>query len=69
MGGIPSKPDPTKSMQVIGAGFPRTGTNSVQLALELLLDGPVHHGGTHILAGSPGELFPCLNLQLEVNHH
>lgn len=40
MGGIPSKPDPARfdCVQVIGAGFSRTGTNSLQLALEKILD-------------------------------
>lgn len=52
MGGIPSKPDPARfdRLQVIGAGFSRTGTNSLQLALEKVLDGPVQHGGTHFHA-------------------
>ena len=57
MGGVPSKPDPTKSMQVIGAGFSRTGTNSVQLALQRLLEGPVQHGGTQLLSGSDSTYF------------
>ncbi|ORY67540.1 P-loop containing nucleoside triphosphate hydrolase protein [Pseudomassariella vexata] len=51
MGGVPSKPgDPSRPLEVIGAGYSRTGTLSVQLALEKLLDGPVMHGGTHILS-------------------
>jgi hypothetical protein len=42
MGGIPSKPgDPSRPLEVIGAGFSRTGTMSMQLALEELLRGPV----------------------------
>ncbi|KAH8671453.1 hypothetical protein BX600DRAFT_248522 [Xylariales sp. PMI_506] len=49
MGGLPSKPDRSKTMLVIGAGYSRTGTVSIQLALEKLLDGPVLHGGTHAL--------------------
>ncbi|KAH8758917.1 hypothetical protein F5883DRAFT_501599 [Diaporthe sp. PMI_573] len=50
MGGIPSKPgDPSRPLEVIGAGFSRTGTMSMQLALEELLRGPVMHGATHIL--------------------
>ena len=28
---------------VIGAGLPRTGTNSLRIALSHLLNGPVHH--------------------------
>ncbi len=38
-------PDPSKQIQVIGAGMSRTGTVSFGLALERLLDGPVYHGG------------------------
>lgn len=41
-------PDPTKQIQVIGAGMSRTGTVSFGLALERLLDGPVYHGGEAI---------------------
>ncbi|KAF7528376.1 hypothetical protein G7054_g10182 [Neopestalotiopsis clavispora] len=51
MGGVPSIPtDPTRRLQVIGAGYSRTGTVTMQLALEQLLDGPVLHGGTQILS-------------------
>lgn len=50
MGGVPSKPgDAATQLQVIGAGYSRTGTASMQLALEKVLQGPVMHGGTHIL--------------------
>ena len=31
------------SLEVIGAGFGRTGTNSLKLALEMLGFGPCHH--------------------------
>ncbi len=31
------------ALQVIGAGFGRTGTNSLKLALEQLGFGPCHH--------------------------
>lgn len=31
------------SLQLIGAGLPRTGTNSLQLALQQLLGGPCYH--------------------------
>lgn len=42
MGGVPSKPgDPSRPLEVIGAGFSRTGTMSMQLALEELLRAPV----------------------------
>ncbi|UKZ93410.1 uncharacterized protein TrAFT101_008324 [Trichoderma asperellum] len=50
MGGVPSIPtDKTRTVQVIGAGYSRTGTVSMSLALEKLLDGPVLHGGTQLL--------------------
>lgn len=46
MGQQPSHPtNPSKQIQVIGAGMSRTGTVSFGLALERLLDGPVYHGG------------------------
>ncbi|KAK5938977.1 hypothetical protein PMZ80_009170 [Knufia obscura] len=46
MGGTLSRPDPSRMPVVIGAGYSRTGTSSMQLALERLVDGPVYHGGT-----------------------
>ncbi|CAJ2511767.1 Uu.00g073920.m01.CDS01 [Anthostomella pinea] len=50
MGGVPSVPtDPNRTLAVIGAGFARTGTVSMALAFETLLDGPVCHGGTQLL--------------------
>ncbi|UKZ70855.1 uncharacterized protein TrAtP1_011824 [Trichoderma atroviride] len=46
MGGVPSIPtDKSRTVQVISAGYSRTGTVSMALALEKLLDGPVMHGG------------------------
>ena len=30
-------------LQVIGAGIGRTGTNSLKVALEMLLGGPCYH--------------------------
>lgn len=50
MGGVSSRPssDPDCTLQVIGAGFSRTGTVSMALALEELLGGPVCHGGTQM---------------------
>jgi hypothetical protein len=57
MGGVPSIPtDPSRELQVIGAGYSRTGTVAMQLALEKLLDGPVMHGGTQILTREDCEL-------------
>ncbi|KAI0024791.1 P-loop containing nucleoside triphosphate hydrolase protein [Xylariomycetidae sp. FL0641] len=50
MGGTLSIPtDPSRQVEVICAGYSRTGTSTMQLALEKLLDGPVMHGGTQIL--------------------
>jgi hypothetical protein len=55
MGGKPSKPDPSRSMEVISAGYGRTGTESMQLALERLLEGPVQHGGTNAINRTDGK--------------
>ena len=56
MGGVPSIPtDPSRKLQVIGAGYSRTGTVTMQLALEKLLEGPVLHGGTQILTREDGK--------------
>ncbi|KAI0022636.1 hypothetical protein F4780DRAFT_788212 [Xylariomycetidae sp. FL0641] len=41
--------DPSRKLQIISAGYSRTGTLSMTLALETLLRGPVHHGGTQIV--------------------
>ncbi|KAF7536873.1 hypothetical protein G7054_g4141 [Neopestalotiopsis clavispora] len=50
MGGVASIPtDPSRKVQVISAGWSRTGTVSMSLALDKLLDGPICHGGTQIL--------------------
>lgn len=55
MGAAPSIPtDPSRTVQVIGAGFSRTGTVSMQMALEILLKGPVLHGGTQLVAREDG---------------
>lgn len=48
MGQIESKPQPGTELRVIGAGLSRTGTASFSLALEILLQGPVYHGGTQV---------------------
>lgn len=48
MGQEPSFPRVGDSIQVIGAGLPRTGTTSLALALHVLLDGPVYDGGTQL---------------------
>lgn len=50
MGGAASVPDDsTRSLKVIGAGYSRTGTLSMAMALETLLNGPVMHGGSQLL--------------------
>jgi hypothetical protein len=55
MGGIPSVPrDRTRTLKVIGAGYSRTGTLSMAMALERLLDGPVMHGGSQLLGREDG---------------
>lgn len=57
MGGVASIPtDPSKKVQVISAGYSRTGTVSMSLALEKLVDGPVLHGGTQILVRDDGRI-------------
>ncbi|KAF4945215.1 hypothetical protein FGADI_12114 [Fusarium gaditjirri] len=50
MGGVASVPtDRTRPLKVIGAGYSRSGTLSMAMALEELLDGPVMHGGSQLL--------------------
>ncbi|KAK7968887.1 hypothetical protein PG988_007960 [Apiospora saccharicola] len=62
MGGAASVPtDPSKKVRVISAGYSRTGTVSMSLALEKLLGGPVCHGGTQILVRDDGKLNPNTN--------
>ena len=56
MGAAPSIPrDRSRQLEVIGAGYGRTGTSAISMALEKLLDGPVMHGGSQILAREDGE--------------
>ena len=43
-------------MQVICAGLSRTGTSSISRALEILLEGPVFHGGTQLCLGPEEEI-------------
>jgi hypothetical protein len=55
MGQQPSIPtDLSKNVRVIGAGFSRTGTVSLGMALERLLQGPVWHGGNAIFMREEG---------------
>ncbi|KAI0188907.1 hypothetical protein EV127DRAFT_496671 [Xylaria flabelliformis] len=50
MGGVASiSTDHSRKVQVISAGYSRTGTVSMSLALDKLFDGPILHGGTQIL--------------------
>jgi hypothetical protein len=49
MGQVASIPtDKRRRLKVIDAGFSRTGTLSYTYALELLLEGPVHHTATQL---------------------
>ncbi|KAH8124769.1 hypothetical protein LI328DRAFT_167144 [Trichoderma asperelloides] len=49
MGQVASVPtDKKRKLEVIGAGFSRTGTLSYAYALEMLLNGPVHHTATQL---------------------
>ncbi|RYP52338.1 hypothetical protein DL769_010695 [Monosporascus sp. CRB-8-3] len=64
MGASPSIPrDRSRQLQVIGAGYGRTGTSAISMALEKLLDGPVMHGGTQILAREDAYLKKLVDLQ------
>ncbi|KAJ5092092.1 hypothetical protein NUU61_006962 [Penicillium alfredii] len=56
MGQQASVPAPNTSIQVIGAGLPRTGSASFSRALETLLEGPVYHCGTQTTMGTPDEI-------------
>ncbi|KAH8658431.1 hypothetical protein BX600DRAFT_469109 [Xylariales sp. PMI_506] len=46
--GVPK--DLSRTLQVIGAGYSRTGTSSFTLALEILLNGQVLHSGSACIA-------------------
>jgi len=56
MGQQASGPKPGFKIQVIGAGLSRTGTASFSRALEILLDGPIYHGGTQTTLGPEVEI-------------
>ena len=57
MGGLASiLTDLLRKVQVISAGYSRTGTVSISLALAKLLDGPILHGDTQILVRGDGKL-------------
>lgn len=55
MGGVASVPtDRSRTLKVIGAGYSRTGTVSMAMALEKILEGPVMHGGTQLFGREDG---------------
>ncbi|KXH44182.1 hypothetical protein CSIM01_04486 [Colletotrichum simmondsii] len=56
MGQQYSRPRKGAKMQVICAGLSRTGTSSISRALEILLNGPVFHGGTQLCLGPEAEI-------------
>ena len=56
MGQQASIPQLGAKLQVIGAGLSRTGTASFSRALEILLNGPVYHGGTQTTLGPEIEI-------------
>ncbi|KAE8413371.1 NAD dependent epimerase/dehydratase [Aspergillus pseudocaelatus] len=56
MGQKASTPQKGTKLQVIGAGLSRTGTASFSSALNILLQGPVYHGGTQVTMGPPSEI-------------
>ncbi|KUI72651.1 hypothetical protein VM1G_08244 [Cytospora mali] len=53
MGQQASSPKPGAKLQVIGAGLPCTANTTLNRALEILLDGPVYHGGTQVCKAAP----------------
>jgi hypothetical protein len=62
MGQTYSQPQDGAEVRVIGAGLSRTGTASFSRALEILLDGPVFHGGTQIVRGPEAEIKSWIKL-------
>jgi hypothetical protein len=62
MGAEFSAPRPGTELLVIGGGLPRTGTASFSAALEILLGGPVHHGGTQVIRGPPANICGWIRL-------
>jgi hypothetical protein len=64
MGAAASVPsDRGRSLKIIGAGYSRTGTLSLALALEVLLGGPVMHGGSQLLGREDGVYIMYMTLQ------
>lgn len=62
MGQQASVPKPGVKLRVIGAGLSRTGTASFSRALEILLDGPVYHGGTQTTLGPEIEIMSWIKV-------
>ncbi|KAI1841108.1 hypothetical protein JX265_013209 [Neoarthrinium moseri] len=63
MGQAPSSPGPLGTkFRVIGAGMSRTGTKTLNQALTILLDGPVHDSGIQSLGGSIHEMKTWLEI-------
>jgi hypothetical protein len=62
MGQTYSQPQAGAEVHVIGAGLSRTGTASFSRALEILLDGPVFHGGTQIVRSPEAEIKSWIEL-------
>ncbi|KAJ4364390.1 hypothetical protein N0V83_008983 [Neocucurbitaria cava] len=62
MGQAPSSPKPGTSLLVIGAGLPRTGTSSLNLALSILFHAPSYHGGTQATLGPEHEIRSWITL-------
>lgn len=55
MGSHVSKPDPdSDGLKVIAAGYSRTGTSSMHIALERLLGEPAQHGGAYFFNAGDG---------------
>lgn len=55
MGSHVSKPNPNlDGLQVINAGYSRTGTSSMHIALAKLLGEPAQHGGSYARGAGDG---------------
>jgi hypothetical protein len=65
MGQAPSTPDPSRTLEVINAGFSRTGSETLAHALAKLLDGPVAHGAELCLGRTDGMFCPSYEPDLK----
>ncbi|KAH8879156.1 hypothetical protein GQ53DRAFT_789471 [Thozetella sp. PMI_491] len=69
MGQAPSQPGPPGTkFRVIGAGMCRTGTKTLNEALTILLNGPVHDAGVQSLGGSNHQIQQWLQIMKEAPH-